>query len=142
MRGTFVDIENEPTDIGNEVDILFGGVAIFQRNSADADPAWSWLAIQGLASGVEKIYTGCERIMAMIAGDVDGARNLQGAGSTTLLQAPRTEHLRIGLDAAIVVERAQTKLAFEQFKSELAAFIGSKNAAEPSEQNSDQAPSD
>jgi hypothetical protein len=47
------------------------------------------------------------------------------------------------LDAAIVVERAaQTKLAFEQFKSELAAFIGSKNAAEPSEQNSDQAPSD
>ena len=30
--------------------------------------------MQGLASGVEKIYTGCERVMAMIANDIDGAR--------------------------------------------------------------------
>jgi hypothetical protein len=97
MRGIFVDIENELTDIGNEVDMLFGGVAIFQRNSADADPAWSWLAIQGLASGVEKIYTGCERIMAMIAGDVDGARAEHSEGwHISLLKRMATRSLAYG----------------------------------------------
>jgi hypothetical protein len=69
-----VDLENELADVGKEVDMLASGLAIFQASAADADPAWSWLAVQGLASGVEKIYTGCERIMAMIASSVDGAR--------------------------------------------------------------------
>lgn len=74
MRGIFVDVENELTDIGREVEMLSSGVAIFRARSDEADPAWSWLAVQGLASGVEKIYTGCERVMAMIASDVDGAK--------------------------------------------------------------------
>jgi hypothetical protein len=54
MLGIFVDIENELTDIESEVEMLSSGVAIFQRGSVDTDPAWSWLMIQGLASGVEK----------------------------------------------------------------------------------------
>jgi len=74
MPVSSVDLENELADVGKEVDMLASGLAIFQAGAADADPAWSWLAVQGLASGVEKIYTGCERIMAMIAAGVDGAR--------------------------------------------------------------------
>ena len=74
MSVSSVDLENEIADVGKEVDMLASGLAIFQKGPADADPAWSWLAVQGLASGVEKIYTGCERIMAMIAASVDGAR--------------------------------------------------------------------
>lgn len=74
MLGTFVDIENELSDIANEVEMLRAGVAIFARDSDQADSAWAWLAIQGLASGVEKIYSGCERVMAIIASEIDGGR--------------------------------------------------------------------
>ena len=69
-----VDLENELADVGKEVDMLASGLAIFEDSATNADPAWLWLAVQGLASGVEKIYTGCERLMAMIAASVDGAR--------------------------------------------------------------------
>jgi hypothetical protein len=74
MLGIFVDIENELADIESEVEMLSRGVEIYRQRDDDADPAWDWLAVQGLASGVEKIYTGCERVMAMIASEIDGAR--------------------------------------------------------------------
>jgi hypothetical protein len=74
MLGIFVDIENELVDIENEVKMLSRGVDVYRRTVVDADPAWNWLAIQGLASGVAKIYTGCERVMEMVANHVDGAK--------------------------------------------------------------------
>jgi hypothetical protein len=74
MRGIFVDIENELVDIENEVDMLSGAVDIFKRQAEDADAVRRWLTVQGLASGVEKIYTGCERVMAMIASEIDRAK--------------------------------------------------------------------
>ena len=74
MRGIFVDIENELSDIGSEVEMLVRAVAIYERDVINAEPAWLWLAVQGLASGIEKIYTGCERFMGMIANDVDDAK--------------------------------------------------------------------
>lgn len=80
MLGIFVDIENELADIGKEVEMLSASIAIFERDAADADQAWSWLVIQGLASGVEKIYTGCERVMAMIASEIDSAKVEHGEG--------------------------------------------------------------
>ena len=57
MPVSSVDLENELADVGREVDMLASGLAIFRESAAEADPAWSWLAVQGLASGVEKIYT-------------------------------------------------------------------------------------
>jgi hypothetical protein len=80
MRGIFVDIENELADIENEVDLLSRSVELYGHRADDGDPAWDWLATQGLASGVEKIYTGCERVMAKIASDIDGARVDHGEG--------------------------------------------------------------
>jgi hypothetical protein len=74
MLGIFVDIENELTDISKEVMMLSAGAEIFKRRTESTEPAWDWLAVQGLASGVEKIYTGCERVMAMIASEIDRAK--------------------------------------------------------------------
>jgi len=75
MLGTFVDVGNELADIASEVEMLSRSVDLYSHSARDADPAaWDWLAVQGLASGVEKIYTGCERVMAMIASEIDGAR--------------------------------------------------------------------
>ncbi|MDC7789793.1 hypothetical protein PQJ75_26840 [Rhodoplanes sp. TEM] len=54
MRGTFVDVENELEDIAREVALLTAGVDLVRRAPDGPDPAWSWLAVQGLASGVEK----------------------------------------------------------------------------------------
>lgn len=74
MLGIFVDIDNELADIAKEAKMLADSVDIYRNSASDAGPAWTWLAVQGLASGVEKIYTGCERVMAMIASDIDGAK--------------------------------------------------------------------
>lgn len=74
MPGTFVDIQNELADIAGEVQMLSRGAEICRSSPQDVEEALTWLTIQGLASGIEKIYTGCERVMAMIATDVDGAK--------------------------------------------------------------------
>jgi hypothetical protein len=70
MRVNSVDIQNELIDIESEVDELANALQLIGTLQ---DSKWEWLATQGLASGIEKIYTGCERVMAMIASSVDGA---------------------------------------------------------------------
>lgn len=80
MLGTSVDIENELTDIASEVSMLLQGLDIFRAERAASEAAKVWLGIQGLASAVEKIYSGCERVMAIIANEVDGAKVERGDG--------------------------------------------------------------
>jgi hypothetical protein len=109
VLGIFVDIENELADIGNEVEMLSDGIAIFRRDDAHAEPAWSWLALQGLASGVEKVYTGCERVMAMIASDIDGAKVDRGEGwHISLLK--RMAHPFPGVRDAVITEECYRAL--------------------------------
>ncbi|TCT05634.1 hypothetical protein [Aquabacter spiritensis] len=74
MRGIFVDIENELIDIAHEVEMLARGTEIYINQEEKAEPALAWLLVQGLASGVEKVYTGCERVMSMIARGIDNAK--------------------------------------------------------------------
>lgn len=71
MPAIFTDIENELSDIAKEVDLLVRAIEFQDSPQFSDDPAWRWLTTQGLASGIEKIYTGCERVMAMIASDID-----------------------------------------------------------------------
>jgi len=81
MLGIYVDLENELIEIEREVDMLARGGELYEQHTQDGDDsAFRWLAIQGLASGAEKIYTGCERVMAKIASDIDGARIDHGEG--------------------------------------------------------------
>src|SRR5262245_60809664 len=111
MPVSFVDLENELVDVGREVDMLSSGLTIFQEGAASADPAWSWLAVQGLASGVEKIYTGCERIMALIAAGLDGVRVEHSEGwHISLLK--RMAHPFPGVREAVISE--QTYKALDQ----------------------------
>lgn len=70
MLGIFVDIENELSDIEREVDLLASSLELIKQEARN-DETWSWLVIQGLASGIEKIYTGCERVMGLIATEID-----------------------------------------------------------------------
>lgn len=79
MPGIWIDIENELTDIEREVGMLTDAVSLYVSRPKD-DPAWVWVVVQGLASGVEKIYSGCERVMAIIAADIDGAPLLHHDG--------------------------------------------------------------
>jgi hypothetical protein len=74
MLGIFVDLENELTDIEREVNLLARAIEIYKRDNATAEPAWNWLVIQGITSAIEKIYSGCERVMSMIASEIDGAK--------------------------------------------------------------------
>ncbi|WP_020185410.1 hypothetical protein [Methylopila sp. 73B] len=75
MRGSSIDIENELRSVADEVEMLASAVELVRRDSPPAgETAYTWLAVQGLASGVEKIYTGCERVMGMIAQQIDGAK--------------------------------------------------------------------
>jgi hypothetical protein len=114
MPVSYVDLENELVDVGKEVDMLASGLVIFETSAADADPAWSWLAVQGLASGVEKIYTGCERIMAMIAADLDGAR-LEHSEGWHISLLKRMANPFPGVRAAVISE--QTYKALDQLRS-------------------------
>ena len=49
-------------------------------NEATSEDARVWLSTQGVASGIEKIYGGCERLMARIAAVVDLAPVSHGDG--------------------------------------------------------------
>lgn len=80
MLGIFVDIENELADIEREVALLEEAVNLYERRLGKGERAWDWLAVQGLASAVEKAYAGCERAMAMIADEIDGAKVDRGRG--------------------------------------------------------------
>lgn len=103
MPGTFFDIENELNDIEREVGMLSDAVSLYAHRPKD-DPAWVWVVVQGLASGVEKIYSGCERIMAMIAADVDGASvSHQDGWHAALLK--RVAHPFPGVREAVISEQ-------------------------------------
>ena len=62
-----------------------------------------------LGSGVEKVYSGCERVMSRIANDVDGAKigNTDGWHATLLLRMARPYP---GIRAAILSAEAYTLL--------------------------------
>ncbi|RAI44594.1 hypothetical protein [Rhodoplanes roseus] len=103
MRGTCVDIENELADVAREVGLLEAGVTLVREAREGTDPAWTWLAVQGLASGVEKIYTGCERIMGLIAAEIDGAR-IERSESWHASLLKRMSHPFPGVRDAVISE--------------------------------------
>ncbi len=72
MHATFVDIENEFTEIAQEVAFLALTLAAWSASRAEPGTHREWELTHICASAVEKIYTGCERVMARIATEVDG----------------------------------------------------------------------
>ena len=71
MHAIFVDIGNELTDVAREADHL--RVALTRCKELKSDEQELWEQTHMLASAIEKIYTGCERVMAKVASEYDGA---------------------------------------------------------------------
>jgi hypothetical protein len=73
MQAIFVDLENELREITEEAEMLKLALAAHQVMKPKLPAHMFWLQVSGLASGVEKLYTGCERVMATIASKIDGS---------------------------------------------------------------------
>jgi hypothetical protein len=73
MHPIFVDIENEFSEIATEAEGLSNRLARLDAEGPLLDVQDRWEATHVCASATEKIYTGCERIMAKLASDIDGA---------------------------------------------------------------------
>jgi hypothetical protein len=73
MHATFVDIENEFSDIAEEAEHLSCFLDRLTQAGPPAERQALWEAAHVCASATEIIYTGCERIMAHVAREVDDA---------------------------------------------------------------------
>lgn len=73
MSALSVDIENDFRDVFDEAALLAAAITLPSAESDDAGEALHWAVIAGIAAGVEKVYSGCERIMQTLARDIDGA---------------------------------------------------------------------
>ncbi|WP_250957039.1 hypothetical protein [Rhizobium sp. CG5] len=71
MQAIFIDLANELQELADEVEMLRLSAAEHEATKSTLTPQMAWLHIAGLASGIEKVYTGCERIMATIAVQLD-----------------------------------------------------------------------
>jgi hypothetical protein len=71
MHPSFVDIENEFAEIAWEADHLSNRLARIGVEDTLLDMQEKWEATHVCASAAEKIYTGCERVMARLATEVD-----------------------------------------------------------------------
>ena len=80
MQAIFTEIEAEFGDIEAEATRLREAIA--QHLSVRPEPTSlaGWKDLHVFASATEKVYTGCERIMARIAALIDGAPLDRGEG--------------------------------------------------------------
>jgi hypothetical protein len=62
---------NELVAVNLEATKLGSALSEIRGRPQSLEGAMGWLAVQGLASAVEKIYGGCERIMLALAKNVD-----------------------------------------------------------------------
>lgn len=89
MPTDFVDISNEILEVEREANHL--AAALDRATEAPRDAQATWERTLMLGSGVEKVYSGCERVMSRIAVDIDGAKigNADGWHATLLLRMAR-----------------------------------------------------
>ena len=88
MQPIFVDIRNELDRVHQETKVLKQAWTRFvsERESVFADPVLHWMAISAIGSGIEKVYSGIERILKMVASDIDSSVPRDEAWHKTLLQ--------------------------------------------------------
>lgn len=80
MHPTLVDIENEFAEIELEVERLANRLARMETESLAPLSQEEWEATLVCASATEKIYTGCERVMARFTAEVDQAPVIHSQG--------------------------------------------------------------
>lgn len=71
MHPSYVDIENELLEIQAEVNHLSSYLNHIDHQNLPTDDQERWKSALICASATEKIYTGCERVMARLAAEID-----------------------------------------------------------------------
>ncbi|MBP2291825.1 hypothetical protein [Azospirillum rugosum] len=86
MHPIFADLDLEWRRVDEEGALLAEAVRRFRDDPAmRSDRVIRWLAVSGIASGVEKAYSGVERMLKMIASTIDGSVPKDEAWHRTLL---------------------------------------------------------
>jgi hypothetical protein len=66
------DVESAFHDLVREAALLAQALDRFRVAHERLDEATRWVVVSGLAAGCEKIYSGCERVMDILAKRIDG----------------------------------------------------------------------
>jgi hypothetical protein len=110
----WVDVENEFQDLLEEARLLARAVDQIEASTASADDALAWVLIAGLAAGCETIYSGCERVMVLLASRLDGdAVPKTDSWHSVLLN--RMAHPFPGVRDAII--SAECRAALDRFRA-------------------------
>ncbi len=87
MHPIFADIAIELAQIEREAAMVAGAAALYRSDDGmRAEPLRRWIAVNAIGSGLEKVYSGAERILKMIAATVDGGVPNDESWHRTLLQ--------------------------------------------------------
>jgi hypothetical protein len=80
MRDLLNDAADELADVKVETEKLAEALALIRGSPDMFADTMGWLAVQGVASAIEKIYSGCERTMEILSRQIDGVP-IEKAGS-------------------------------------------------------------
>jgi hypothetical protein len=109
-----VDVENEFQDLLEEATLLARAVDQMAAATASADEALVWVLIAGLAAGCEKIYSGCERVMGLLATRLDGEAVVK-TDSWHAVLLNRMAHPFPGVRDAII--SGECRVALDRFRA-------------------------
>ncbi len=80
------DVSRDLDVLRAEAGMLAAALARFGDAALGDDEALRWLAVGGIASGIEKVYSGMERLLRRLAAEVDGHVPRDEAWHVTLLR--------------------------------------------------------
>lgn len=90
MHPIFADVRKEIELAGNEARRLQEAIGLYRKSAVLRAGAGRYLAIGGIASGIEKVYSGIERAFRYIASDLDGHLQEGGEWHKRLLMRMQT----------------------------------------------------
>ncbi len=119
-----VDVENEFQDILREAMLLARTLDRFGVRAEPLDDATLWAIVGGLAAGCEKIYSGCERVMDLLARRIDGEA-VQKTESWHAILLNRMAHPFPGVRPAVITEDCRANLdRFRAFRHRIRSSYG------------------
>lgn len=86
MHPIFVDLDLEWQRVDDEGQLLAAAVQRYRGDAGmRADRVGRWMGVGAIASGIEKVYSGTERMMKLVASSIDGAVPKDESWHRTLL---------------------------------------------------------
>ncbi len=72
MHAIFADLRRELAEVRAEQELLSRAAERFAADLRGGDDVLRWLTAAGIASGLEKVFSGCERVLRIVASEIDG----------------------------------------------------------------------